>query len=374
MHGQIAYVTFTEFYNSILPPEDSLILKHLRLSLLPLAIGVGSMLVFVNAQQPVPNTQTQVARAEGTGELLRKYNEISSLPAPERRTVFTNASASEKSGLWRVHLALFLVKRPELSQGQKGIVLDAISLASPEFFTGMTGRPEARSKGEDAMRSLSQRALSAFPKDEAAEIFANLGGGKVEDDLLQKYNQISALAMKQRKAAFRSTSTVDKSNLWRTHLALFLARRSDLNELQKEIVLTAMSVATPRVFELRADRTALHALEDRAIVAFTREDGAKIFATLGDDAPATTSNVDQGNPAPSRTVANLQTNGTGPYTRWAHISSAGQDIELDKGDCVCSRDSDWCPIYGHCNGTVCTVTSSGCGTFWTYSCNGASCQ
>jgi hypothetical protein len=43
------------------------------------------------------------------------------------------------------------------------------------------------------------------------------------------------------------------------------------------------------------------------------------------------------------------------------------------GDCSCSRTSDWCGSYTICRAWICTNTSSGCGTMWSYSCNG-SCQ
>lgn len=42
------------------------------------------------------------------------------------------------------------------------------------------------------------------------------------------------------------------------------------------------------------------------------------------------------------------------------------------GSCGCSGESDWCATTGPgCNTNVgCTGSSSGCGTFWGYSCNG----
>ena len=46
----------------------------------------------------------------------------------------------------------------------------------------------------------------------------------------------------------------------------------------------------------------------------------------------------------------------------------------DTGDpnaCTCSTSSDWCSGSNICGtGYGCNVTSSGCGTFWAYSCNG----
>jgi hypothetical protein len=59
------------------------------------------------------------------------------------------------------------VKRPELNQGQVLIILDAISLSSLEFFAATSDAPAGKTKADDALQSLMQRALSAFPKNEA---------------------------------------------------------------------------------------------------------------------------------------------------------------------------------------------------------------
>ena len=350
-------------------------MNNFRGSFVLLSISVVAMMALANAQDSLPLNQIQVTRADSI-EVLKKYKELASLSAPERRIAFTDASAADKSSFWRVHLALYLVKRPELSEAQRRVVLDAISLSSPEFFAAIDSNALARTSGEDALRSLTQRALSAFPKDEAAEVFSNLGGGTADDDILQRYNQISALALKQRKAAFRNASTRDKSSLWRTHLALSLVRHPELNELQKQIIVEAMSLATDRSFEVGFDRVrgGIRSLENQAIVAFTKEDGIKIFATLGDVTAQATNSLDAGSSLP-KNVASMQTSDFRPYSRLTRNRfAAGQDFDLAGDACVCSTNSDWCPINGHCNGTVCSQTNSGCGFLWSYPCNGASCN
>jgi hypothetical protein len=151
---------------------------------------------------------------------------------PDRRAFFRGSSARDKSNLWRVHLALQFVKRPELNEGQVRIILDAISLSSSEFFTATNDASAEKTKADDALQYTT--SARCIPKNKAAELFANMGGGKAEDDILKKYNDISALPLKKRKASFRNASSKTKADLWRTHLALFLVRLPGLNEWQKE--------------------------------------------------------------------------------------------------------------------------------------------
>ena len=193
---------------------------------------------------------------------------------------------------------------------------------------------------------------------------------------------MSALPLKERKASFRNASSNDKSELWRTHLALFLIKRPELNEWQKEIILAAMSLAKPEYFEVRSNspawktkvREPLRSLEEQILMTFSFEDGAKIFATLGDDIEAA-----KRTPTPSASVLlnsinYKQLSDPGPHKERTHrqFGWQGQDRFAGRdGTCNCSTDSDWCPISGYCNSTDCSPTSSGCGTLWSYPCNGA---
>lgn len=152
--------------------------------------------------------------------------------------------------MWRVHLALQLAKRPELNERQARIILDAISLSSPEFF-------------------------------------ANIAGGKLKLMFLKMYFDISALPLKKRKTSFRTASPNDKSDLWRTHLALFLVKRTELNEWQKRLFgclslpmleyFCKCSVAT--LLERKMPET-LYSFQQQIVDASLKS--AKIFATLGD--------------------------------------------------------------------------------------------
>ena len=82
-----------------------------------------------------------------------------------------------------------------------------------------------------------RRALGASPGNEEAQLFANIAGEKTKAEMLKLYRDTSARTLKKRRPSFRNVSSIDKSDLWRTHLALFLVKHPKLNEWQKEMKL-----------------------------------------------------------------------------------------------------------------------------------------
>jgi hypothetical protein len=323
-----------------------------RLSLL-LLMAILGIVTLGRAQDATTSTATTRARAYETGEHLQMSASLF-----DSGKFTTSYWTGDNISRWKVHVALQLVKRRELNDRQQRIFLDALS--SSDF---------------GALPALRRRALAAFPKKEAAELFANITGAKADDDLLSLYSDLSALPLKERKAAFRNASSNDKTNLWRTHLALFLVKRPDLDEWQKGIILAAMSLVTPAYFEVRADsptwklkvRDPLRSLEQEILGAFSFEDGARIFATLGDDTDAAKRTHTPWGSVSLNTVNYRERGDADPYT---HNRFSRQDLPAQRGSCDCSLSSDWCPISGYCNSTGCSGTQSGCGTLWSYPCNG----
>ncbi len=96
--------------------------------------------------------------------LLQSYKDISALPMSGRKDFYRRASSYDKGNLWRVHLALYIVKNPELTGEQKGVVLDAMSMATPELFEIPKDSPAWRIKVGAPLESLTQRALEVFSK------------------------------------------------------------------------------------------------------------------------------------------------------------------------------------------------------------------
>lgn len=361
-----------ELLKPILP--GSLKVKTTTRLLVLLLIAVSCNMMFASAQESVDSKSPSMVHAYGTRELIQNRRQIPVVSFPDPRTFFRGSAARDKSALWKLHLALQLVKHRELDQRQMRVILDAISLSSPDFFTTAHG-PTRKSKADEALASLRRRALGAFTHEQAAELFGNIVDAKGEADILKMYYDISALPLKKRKASFRNALATDKSDLWKTHLALFLVKRPELNEWQKAIILSAISLATPEYFAIRSTDSAWKAkvrdpsrfLEAQILNAFSFEDGAKIFATLGEDS-------ELANIGASVFLKSINYKPTGPYKQWTHTRFDTQEMALDRGSCQCSTDSDWCQMSSSCNGSNCNPTESGCGTLWSYPCNGASCQ
>jgi len=189
-------------------------------------------------------------------------------------------------------------------------------------------------------------------------------------EISTKYYELSALPVKETKAWFRNASPNEKSELWRTHLALFLVTHPELNERQKKVVLAGMSLVTPEFFEIRSSDPGwkakvgepLRALEEQITRAFSPRDAAKIFVTLS-------SHTESANCAAGYADSVLLKSVNYPFSQ-APNRFGMPDVEFEKRDCGCSTDSDWCPISGYCKAGSCTRTTSGCGTFWNYPCDG----
>jgi hypothetical protein len=201
-------------------------------------------------------------------------------------------------------------------------------------------------------------------------------------DNLRTYYVLSNLPINETKASFRNASAKNKSDLWRTHLALSIVNHPELNERQRKVILAAISLATPEFFEVRStdsDWTAkvqepLHSLEEQIINLFTVNDAIRIFANL-QDSPEILKCGATFERSILKTV-----NYKPPINSGSHIQSeqransrfGEQDkgIGLERNTCGCSTDSDWCPISGYCKLGNCSPTQSGCGTLWSYPCNG----
>lgn len=318
--------------------------RVLHLVLLFLIVLANSILTSVYAQKAGVVNGAQAQRTDVERASLNRYRELAELPVPERREAFIQASAAEKSSLWRIRLALSLANRSELSGEQQDVILEAISLATPELFSITSESPQWKAQVDEPLKSLMQRALKAYPKKEAAAIFANISDDKAELTLLQKHRDFSSLSLAERKELFEKLNSEEKSDLWRFHLALYLAHHPNLNREQRKVILDGMSLATPEFFSLSPDNPLwkvqveqpLQLLNQRALAVFSKSEGAEIFNALGGQ----------------------------------ESFQSGLDPDPDPNEkCKCSHASDWCFPYD-CYSTHCRRTSTGCGTFWQYPCTG----
>jgi hypothetical protein len=182
--------------------------------------------------------------------------------------------------------------------------------------------------------------LQIFSKEETAQIFAGVGGAQ-DLDLLEKYTQFAQLGKGDRKTKFNQISPQDRSDLWRVHLGLNLARHPEWTDEQRSIVLEAIGIANPALYQLPKDNNWTRLVDEpvrlfaqKALLQFSKQEAAALFSELGGDDPK------------------------------AHHAKPPV-----QGNCNCSRESDYCSVL--CHSGDCTILTWGCGTMGLYACNGA---
>jgi hypothetical protein len=331
--------------------------------------SVGEILRQLPSGRPQDPVQAQDA--------LQKYADISALPMEKRRAAFSNASPRDRSNLVRIHLALYLARQPELNEDQKQVILEGMSFATPERYAMTSDSPDWKANVEGPLRQFGGRILALFSKDEGARVFATLGPPEPQDELFQKYRDVSSLSMAKRRTEFSNDSPKNRSDLFRTHLALYLAMHPELNAEQGKLILEAMSLATPTLYDVRPDilnsRTKLEErlrpFEDRMLALFSKDEAAKVFAMLGEPEPHSVSSPQSSSITKELRRGEWKNRGRNFLAPTRH---AGQ--EYVEGTCPCAAWSwpdDWCGIGYQCKGSSnCSHTSIGCGTFLIYACDG----
>lgn len=293
---------------------------------------------------------TQTLKVNAKNNVLQNYIEISSLPINERKSFFSSISATDKADIFKLHLALQFVKRPNLTDEQKELILETIPTLSSESYKKNNSQIVEKVQQEAMM--LQQKARIVFSKQEGFEIFASLGGDTTDIDMLQSYQYISDFDMTARKYIFGKALAKDKSNLWKVHLALYLAKHSELTKEQKKIILEGITLFTPELYkipvkswsgEIETDNEAIQLFTKRAQEVFSKEKGAEVFEKLGGAESQYSRNLDE-------------------------IESS----MLRADNCGCSRASDWC--WETCIGVGCKQTTWGCGTGWSYPCDHNGCS
>jgi hypothetical protein len=266
----------------------------------------------------------------------------------KRPKAFSDLSAEDKASLFKLHLVLQFVKRPNLTQEQKNIILESVSTITSDSYNKESS--EKRLKAQQDASVLEQKVKSVFPRREGAEIFASLGGNQEDIEMLQKYVNIANLpTVAQRKKSFRQSSATDKGNLWKIQMAYYLAKDEELNGLQRDFILRMINFINPRMFELTkgsAERDKMEGivmnLKTEADNLFLEKKSIKIFASLASSKEAS--------------LKDLPIN---------------PNLAPPPADCTCRQGWTSCSSgYTCANGGQCVATESGCGFFWYYECNG----
>lgn len=159
------------------------------------------------------------------------------------------------------------------------------------------------------------------------------------DRLPKTYAGVVTHDLAHRRAIFAELSAGERADLWREHLRDYLAAHPGLSASQRQVVDSALALSS-RESMFAAPMTPdspLHRRQDElrkaAIRAFGKDEARALLATLGPAAPSAAA-----------------------------------------GDCACNCWSDYCGgscvCCGDCDQCWCACSDSGCGTFWTWRCEG----
>lgn len=310
----------------------------------------------VDAQQKAVSTDVKTAQTtKATDNSLQNYINISSLAIAEQKKFFNTISAKERSDLWKVHFALFLVKHPDLSKEQRDVFLDTLSIFTPEIYKISPDSPNVKPETIQSLQNLIIRAMPLFSKPEVAELFVNLGGGTTEIALLQKYQNSLLSSLKDERASFVKISAREKSDIWRLHLSLNLVSRDKLITEQKNIILDFITFLSPAKYEISSEssnwenevKNPVINFFQRMSSSFSKTEIVEIFFILGDSSQSCSAMT-----SPTPTTTQL----------------ASRPI------CLCSSFLSECDIFGsNCGGNICYQLPLGCGPGSIFPCDRIHC-
>lgn len=317
-----------------------------------LSIGLFIALVSTNisAQNKVVVNDSQSQTINGaTDRILQTYTDISSLPMEKRQAIFSDLSAEDKASLFKLHLALQFVKRPNLTKEQKDLILDSISTIKSESYDSKN--LYAGNKAQEQASVVETKARKLFPMKEVFEIFAQLGGNAEDGGKLKKYQLLTASPFfTDRKTIFGGFSPEEKSTLIKIHLAYQLAARSLLKE-QNDFIVNTLNLVNPDFYKFedgtpernKVDEV-LRQISNNILNHFQKKEAFEIFVAFG---------ARSDSPRPIR--------GKNPTT------------ENQGYVCSCSSNSDYCSWWHsntYCEGSYSCTQRRECGTLGGYLCNG----
>lgn len=103
-------------------------------------------------------------------------------------------------------------------------------------------------------------------------------------DVILTYIDLLSLPIGKTRKGFVDLSEVDRSDLFRFHLAFQLANRPNLSNAQQDLILESLSVASSDAYDKTKDKTNLRVqtqtLEERIKIVFSKQEAIDIFANL----------------------------------------------------------------------------------------------
>lgn len=306
-----------------------------------MVVGLISFSILnIVAQEKISDDKNKLQKTDMKNNSLQNYIKISSLPIDGRRKLFNDLSAEDKANLFKLHLTLQFIKHPNLTNDQKDIILDSISITVPDAYD----KSKDRKTTSDFAQSIQARAETIFSRQEALKIFASLGGNQEDIVMLQKYQSIIDSPFRvKRTQDFSKLSPQEKSNTMKTHLIVQMVEKF-LSKKQIEFILELFPLISSESYsakkgtvERNQTNASLSSVSEKVLDFFQKEEAVRIFTSLGGE-------------------------------------EGFEGTESASGLCSCSNDSDYCNFWhkgATCNGGgICEVTIGGCGFLLQYDCDG----
>lgn len=150
------------------------------------------------------------------------------------------------------------------------------------------------------------------------------------------FSELAVLPIAFRRVAYREMTAEQQSAAWTAHLNGFSTKVAGLGSTQRAVFAKAQAFAKNPANFRTPDLSAIEALATAATKAFGKEQAASMIAVLG-------------------RRENLTASSVAPAAR----------------GCTCSVKSDYCTNSTNCyGGAQGCLQSGGCGTFYSYTCNG----
>lgn len=326
-------------------------------------IGLISLLTLSLSAQKTDSSKTEQLSKQCSGEqfvmpktisvgneAFGDYIKVASLPAKERRLLFSEQSNEQKANFIKVNLALQLIKRPNMTKEQQDFVLDAIEQVSAEIYD--KSDPEKVRRSEQKGSEVENKALGLFAYNDLGDFIEPLMTDKnAEVSLLQKYENLLKTGMKARKKLVKEMSLNDRVNIWKTQLVYHLTT-ANLSQPQRGLILEFLMTLSPATFVHPVNETkeesakASEMLDKKIQSVFTKAESFAIFEQLG--IQKIVSDTNQTNSLVEEPQTDIPANG--PFI-----------------ECDCRW---YCGLRGGSCGSACNIQVRECSTWGDQWCNG----
>ena len=113
----------------------------------------------------------------GEIKLLKKYEELLTLPMDVRAKTLRESSPGDRSDFWRAQMIYYLAAN--FNRDQQEFITEIIPLLTPRAFTFPTVQGEEKNEATNALDGLESRANTLFSKNEVYAFFMIMGIHKI---------------------------------------------------------------------------------------------------------------------------------------------------------------------------------------------------